>query len=511
MVYIRRSLVVSLIMIILLSTLSFVSFSVVSGVSSGVFGNSSVGNVSVKFSTDKDATRVVLAENGVLQSITAYFANSGYWAKVALYTDIQATPGNLITQSNSEYISSSGWHTFTVSQLSFISAYYWLSVVSSVDWAQGTAVLGTSGWHCVKNTVSYYSAEFTNSFGSQNSYDSYSTSVYATYAPAGSSTSTTSSSSLSSSVFSDGFESGSISSWTGVASSVIMQSPVHAGSYAAKATGPNSYWYKTLSTGYNDLYFAGYIQISSTLSSGRTTLFLYILDASYSYSVAGGLQVDYSGNVRWVLRVNGNLYSSNTVTVQTGRWYFMEIRYSTSGTANLWVDGTSVASASGQALYNAARMVQGGNPTSWTPSGFVSYADDYIVNTSYINPGTTVTSQPSPTSPPTVSTQFGFGVYSDQTCTSKVSNFDWGTLSPGTSKSITVYVRNEGGVSITLQKQMLNVNPVNLGSYLTVDWDYNGQMLAAGQILRVTLVLRVSSQIVGINNFGFDVVVTATG
>lgn len=313
----------------------------------------------------------------------------------------------------------------------------------------------------------------------------------------------------STSVFQDGFESGSLNNWNSDTLAVIVQSPVHTGSYAAKASGPNSYWHKSLSTGYNDLYFAGYIQFPSKPSNGKSTLFLYISDASYNYRVAGGLRVDNNGNAWWLLRVNSHRYlSSSAVNVEANRWYFMEIRYSTSGTANLWVDDTSVASASGQALYNPAKYVKGGNPMNWIPSGFVSYGDDYVADVNYISSSTTVPPQPS--TPPT-STQFGFGVYSDQSCTSKVSNYNWGTLSPGASNSIVVYVRNEGNVPITLQKQMLNTNPTNLGSYLTVDWDYNNQALNAGQVLRVTLVLRVSSQITGISNFSLDFAVTATG
>ena len=108
------------------------------------------------------------------------------------------------------------------------------------------------------------------------------------------------------------------------------------------------------------------------------------------------------------------------------------------------------------------------------------------------------------------SSQFGFGVYSDQGCTNRISSFDWGKLTPGMSKNIVVYVRNEGDVPITFQKRMLNINPTNLESYLTVDWDYNGQVLDAGQVLRVLLILRVSSQVLTNINFGYDFVITAS-
>jgi hypothetical protein len=201
-------------------------------------------------------------------------------------------------------------------------------------------------------------------------------------------------------VFQDGFESGSFSKWS-LGNAVIVQSPVNAGSYGAKATGPNSYWYKNLGSGYSDLFFAGYIQIGSKLPNGQTTLLLYILDASYAYCVAGGLQLDSIGNSKWTLRVNANWYfSSGSVNVLTGHWYFMAIEYSTTGTANLWIDGALVASATGQTLSGKAQIIQGGNPTGLTPTGFTSYGDDYTADTSYINPSTTNPSTTTPTPTP---------------------------------------------------------------------------------------------------------------
>jgi len=140
-----------------------------------------------------------------------------------------------------------------------------------------------------------------------------------------------------------------------------VQSPVYSGSYAARASGSNSYWHKNLGSSYSDLFFASYIQLQSTLSSSQTTLFLAFWDATYSYKVAGGLQVDSSGDARWVLRVNNNWYpASSAVGVQSGAWYFMEIKYSTGGTASLWVNGGLVVSVSGQTLPSGAQIVQGG-------------------------------------------------------------------------------------------------------------------------------------------------------
>lgn len=137
----------------------------------------------------------------------------------------------------------------------------------------------------------------------------------------------------------------------------------------------------------------------------------------------------------------------------------------------------------------------------------VGSAGSFLFDNFIVTPVESQLQSPQPSS----SAQFGFGVYSDQGCNSRISRCDWGTLTPGMSKNMVVYVRNEGQIPIILQKQMLNVNPTNLESYLSTEWDYNGQMLNAGQVLRVLLVLRVTSQVLTINNFSYDFVITASG
>jgi hypothetical protein len=56
-----------------------------------------------------------------------------------------------------------------------------------------------------------------------------------------------------------------------------------------------------------------------------------------------------------------------------------------------------------------------------------------------------------------------------------------------------------------------NWNPSNAKTYLTLNWNYAGQTLAANQVQQVTLTLTVSSTVTGISNFGFDIVITAQG
>jgi hypothetical protein len=91
-----------------------------------------------------------------------------------------------------------------------------------------------------------------------------------------------------------------------------------------------------------------------------------------------------------------------------------------------------------------------------------------------------------------------------------VSSLSWGVISPSAAKNLTVHVRNEGNIPITLTKAMANLNPSNLATYLTLDWDYGNQPLDPGETLKLTLTLSVSESIANISNFSFDTTIIAT-
>lgn len=105
----------------------------------------------------------------------------------------------------------------------------------------------------------------------------------------------------------------------------------------------------------------------------------------------------------------------------------------------------------------------------------------------------------------------GVGVYWDSNCSSGVSSIDWGNIEPGTLKNTTVYIRNEGNAAMTLSLNTTNWNPSNASSYIGLSWNFNGQAIAPGDVIQVTLTLSVSSSITGISSFSFDIVITGSG
>jgi hypothetical protein len=105
----------------------------------------------------------------------------------------------------------------------------------------------------------------------------------------------------------------------------------------------------------------------------------------------------------------------------------------------------------------------------------------------------------------------GIGAYWDENLTNRVNGIDWGLLEPGGQKSFSIYLHNEGNSAVTLSMSASNWNPSAVATYLTLNWDYNGQTIEADKNLQVRLTLSVSANITGITNFGFDMIVVGTG
>ena len=105
----------------------------------------------------------------------------------------------------------------------------------------------------------------------------------------------------------------------------------------------------------------------------------------------------------------------------------------------------------------------------------------------------------------------GVGVYWDSGCSQEVSLIEWGYLDPGETSSVTVYVRNEGNVAVALNMSTENWDPPEASSYITLSWDYSGQILEPGESIQVTLTLSISSDVQNITEFDFSIVIAVVG
>jgi len=102
------------------------------------------------------------------------------------------------------------------------------------------------------------------------------------------------------------------------------------------------------------------------------------------------------------------------------------------------------------------------------------------------------------------------GVYWDNDCTNATSTVNWGTLEPGAAKNFTIYVKNEGSVAVVLSMSTENWNPASASSYITLSWNRESHALSHGSVVQAVLTLSVSSEISGITNFSFDIIITGT-
>jgi len=108
----------------------------------------------------------------------------------------------------------------------------------------------------------------------------------------------------------------------------------------------------------------------------------------------------------------------------------------------------------------------------------------------------------------------GFGesidVYSDVQCLNKMESINWGMLSPGETKNVTVYVRNEGERSTVLAMSVYGWTPVEALNYMAVTWNYSGTAVDPGQMVPILLTLKVDPNINGITNFGVTIDVNSS-
>jgi spore coat protein U-like protein len=98
----------------------------------------------------------------------------------------------------------------------------------------------------------------------------------------------------------------------------------------------------------------------------------------------------------------------------------------------------------------------------------------------------------------------------DQACTSKVTTIDWGNIYPNNQTIVlnqTVWVKNFGTKTVTLNLTTSNWSPADANLYMTVGWDREADTLAGGQVLSANITLTISANIINsdVGSFSFDI------
>ena len=108
-------------------------------------------------------------------------------------------------------------------------------------------------------------------------------------------------------------------------------------------------------------------------------------------------------------------------------------------------------------------------------------------------------------------TGVGLGVYWDQDCTNATTLLPFGRLDPGSSKSFTLYLRNEGNTVTTLNMTSANWNPVTAPNYLTLTWNRENFQVNPNQVISCVITLSVAQNTPAMNSFSVDIEITGTG
>jgi hypothetical protein len=190
-------------------------------------------------------------------------------------------------------------------------------------------------------------------------------------------------------IFSDGFESGDFSAWTGTDGSVsVVGSPVHCGDYAYEVNANYEYIHKSFSAE-STINARWYMRWTAPPTTGNTYTWGWLGTAVLGSRILAGLYND-GGTVKWRLGAYTNAATFeyvyfDTPSPQVDTWYCIEIAWqaSTLEGASLYVDGNLLGSITGTTAADSLSYFTLGTYSN-LPSGGAGYYDCVVVADAYI-------------------------------------------------------------------------------------------------------------------------------
>jgi len=104
----------------------------------------------------------------------------------------------------------------------------------------------------------------------------------------------------------------------------------------------------------------------------------------------------------------------------------------------------------------------------------------------------------------------GVGVYWENTCVNEIETIDWEYLEPGSVENVTIYIRNEGNVPMTLNMSTSSWNPAQTSMYVTLSWNRENSVVSGQSVLEAILTMQVSLNVTAITSFDFDITIAGT-
>jgi len=184
-------------------------------------------------------------------------------------------------------------------------------------------------------------------------------------------------------IFSNGFESGDFSAWTGTEGSVsISSTQKYQGLYSCFCDWSGSYTnvYYDILPYLSDAYARAYFYISSLPTGTNFADIIKIVDSEgYNGVLAGVTATDT------YLAINSNKYYTDT-QLTTGQWHCIEVNMKKgagTGIAQLWIDGVKVKNVSSLNLADDVGYSYFGI-VSTNQTDFELYFDNAVISDSYI-------------------------------------------------------------------------------------------------------------------------------
>src|SRR5512137_2421014 len=101
-------------------------------------------------------------------------------------------------------------------------------------------------------------------------------------------------------------------------------------------------------------------------------------------------------------------------------------------------------------------------------------------------------------------------VYSDPDATINCTAIDWGSLNSGDTATKTVYIKNTGNVSETLNMTATDWTPSTAVQSLYITWNKEGAILEAGKVVPAIITLKIESDTGDLSDFSFNLVISGT-
>ena len=130
-------------------------------------------------------------------------------------------------------------------------------------------------------------------------------------------------------------------------------------------------------------------------------------------------------------------------------------------------------------------------------------------NTQFTSDGTIVpTPSPQPTGTNAPVSSINVEIYTDAAATTKLTNLQWGSLTPGGTVTKTIYIKNAGNTAETLSMTANQWTPTAASTVLSLTWNKEGSSLAAGAVVPATLTLQVASNPGSVTSFSMSIIVS---